>query len=176
METRVRRYVITMHNYQKEEWTKEKLSSSLTSKWKIDYLIIGSEVTQDNSVPHYQMYVEFTNPTTLKQVIERFSKITQLKPHVEIAKGDGSSNKIYCSKSNDYVEHGSITSQRLRNDDIAVNVIRLIVGGMNPMDLAHSYPEYALFVINKFKNLMDMYNNRQFVTQQPDADDGDLPF
>jgi mannose/fructose/N-acetylgalactosamine-specific phosphotransferase system component IIB len=176
METRLRRFVVTMHNYDKEDWTKEKLSSSLTRKWKVDYLIIGQEVTEDNSVPHYQIYIEFTNPTTFNQVIERFSTITKLKPHIEVAKGDGASNRIYCSKSEDFVEFGSMTTHRLRNDDIAVNVIRLIVQGMNPMDIAYQYPEYSLFVMNKFKNLLDMYNNRQFITKVSDADDGDLPF
>ncbi len=155
MDTRIRRFVITMHNYQKEDWTKEKLIDHITAQWLTDYIIIGEETTKDNSIPHYQIYIEFTNPTTQKQVIERLNTITQLKPHVEIAKGDASSNKIYCSKTQNYIEHGTIT-QKLYVDDIAVNVIISLHQGLSILQILLANKEYATYIIRNFKNLRDI--------------------
>ena len=155
MDTRIRRFVITMHNYQKENWTKEKLIDHITAQWLIDYLIIGEETTKDNSIPHYQIYIEFTNPTTLKQVIQRLNTITQLKPHVEIAKGDASSNKIYCSKTENFIEHGTIT-QKLYVDDIAVNVIAALHQGQTILQVLLENKEYATYIIRNFKNLQNI--------------------
>lgn len=183
METRLRRFVFTLHNYDTENWTKQTLIQTITTKWKIDYMIIGQEITQDNQIPHYQGYIEFTNPTTIRQVILRFSTITQLKPHIEDAKGDAQSNYRYCSKSNDFAQYGNINTTKLKTDDIATNVMRLMVQGLNPINIGHDYPEYSLFIIKNFKNLMDIYSARALSNSYNSHDpyneqeeDGDLPF
>jgi hypothetical protein len=155
MDTRIRRFVITMHNYQKEDWTKQKFIDHVISKWLVDYIIVGEEITNDNSIPHYQIYIEFTNPTTQKQVIERLNTITQLKPHVEAAKGDASSNKIYCSKTDNFLEYGTIT-QKLYVDDIAVNVIIALHQGQTILKILLENKEYATYIIRNFKNLQNI--------------------
>jgi hypothetical protein len=175
MEHRYRRYVATMHNYHKEQWTKEKLIKILTSLWLIDYVIIGEEITEDNSIPHYQIYIEFTNQTTQQQVIERFAKITQLKPHVESAKGDSASNKIYCSKSQNFLEHGKI-SEKLKAEDIATNVVDLLVNGLTLIEILIECPSYSTYIIRNFKNLQDVQNTIKLTEHKPKIDDGDLPF
>lgn len=177
MDNRVRRFVLTMHNYQNESWTKQKLMTAITSLWLIDYAIIGEEITEQNSIPHYQIYIEYTNPTTLKQVIERFNKITKLKPHVEVAKGDASSNKIYCSKNQNFLEHGTIT-EKIYVDDIAVNVITLLHKGESLLEILLSNKSYAQYIVRNFKNLSDIQNTIRIQNLvKPTLDDeGDLPF
>lgn len=176
MDNRVRRFVLTMHNYQNELWTKEKLMTAITSLWLIDYAIIGEEITEQNSIPHYQIYIEYTNPTTQSQVIERFNKITKLKPHVEVAKGDGSSNKIYCSKSQNFLEHGTL-SQKIYTDDIAVNVITLLHKGESLLQILLSNKSYATYIVRNFKNLQQIESTIR-VENPPlsQIDEGDLPF
>ena len=161
MDNRVRRFVLTMHNYQNESWTKEKLMTAITSSWLIDYAIIGEEITEQNSIPHYQIYIEYTNPTTQSQVIERFNKITKLKPHVELAKGDGSSNKIYCSKSKNFLEQGTL-SLKIYSDDIAVNVITLLHKGESLLQILLSNKSYATYIIRNFKNLQNIEQTIKF--------------
>ena len=173
---RLRRWHITMHNFQTENWTKESLIQIFTTKWEIDYMIVGEELTLDNQIPHYQIYVEFTNPTTLKQIIERFNKITKLKPHIEDAKGDALQNKTYCSKNQNFLEHGQIT-QKLSIADVAVNVIMLLNQGTRLIDIMVQFKQYTNYCVKNFNNLIKIQDNiPASATYRQNKDDGDLPF
>lgn len=173
---RIRRWHITFHNYQSENWTKESLIQILTTKWDIDYMIIGEELTEENKIPHYQMYIEFTNPTTLTQVIERFNKITKLKPHIEDAKGDAQQNKNYCSKNQNFLEHGQIT-KKLNIADVAVNIIMLLNQGVKLVDIMVQFKEYTNYCVRNFNNLMKIQDNiPASSTFRENKDEGDIPF
>lgn len=86
----------------------------LCSQHKIYYAIWGKEIAPTTGTPHLQGYVAFVERTA-------FSTIRRLLPgsHIENARGDPSTNRVYCRKDGDFTEFGrfdSIPFQGKRSD------------------------------------------------------------
>jgi hypothetical protein len=171
---RVRRFSFNIHNYQEKGYTAERLVKEFSDAWKIDYMIVGQEITQDNQIHHLQGYVEFSSPTTWEQVRQRFVSTIGYVSDLQISKGDGESNYKYCSKSGTYTEYGS-RSLTVKTDDIAINVIQLITQGYSLVEIMTNNKNYTHYIIRNYPNLfkiqLDMYNQRKI-----NVDDKDLPF
>lgn len=67
------------------------------------YLIVGDEIAPTTSQKHFQAYVQFMQRKRLSSVRKLSSTA-----HWEPAKGDGESNKAYCTKEKLHLEHGEM--------------------------------------------------------------------
>lgn len=171
---RVRRFSFNIHNYQEKGYSHERLISEFTNGWKVDYMIVGQEITEENKVPHLQGYVEFSSPATWEQVRERFLSTIGYVSDLKVSKGDAESNYKYCSKSNDFKEYGT-RSNKVSYDDIAVNVISLITQGYSLPEIMINNKNYSHYIIRNYPNLfkiqLDLHTARKIK-----IDDKDLPF
>lgn len=171
---RVRRYSFNIHNYQEKGYSAQRLVKEFSDAWKIDYMIVGEEITQENQIKHLQGYVEFSSPTTWEQVRQRFVSTIGYVSDLQVSKGDGESNFKYCSKSGTYTEYGS-RSQNIKTEDIAINVIQLLTQGYSLSEIMINNKNYTHYVIRNYPNLfkiqLDLYNS-----QKINVDDNDLPF
>jgi hypothetical protein len=171
---RVRRFSFNIHNYQEKNYSHEKLIQEFTNSWKIDYMVVGEEITETNSIPHLQGYVEFSSPATWQQVRERFISTIGYVSDLQISKADAESNYKYCTKSNNFKEHGT-RSLRLNTDDISVNIISLIQQGYSIAEIMLNNKLYTNYIVRNYPNLfkiqLDMHNQKKI-----NIDDKDLPF
>ena len=171
---RVRRFSFNIHNYQEKNYSHQKLIQEFTNSWKIDYMVVGEEITETNNIPHLQGYVEFSSPATWEQVRERFISTIGYVSDLQISKADAQSNYKYCTKSNNFKEHGT-RSLRLNTDDISVNIISLIQQGYSIAEIMLNNKLYTNYIVRNYPNLfkiqLDMHNQRKI-----NIDDKDLPF
>jgi len=100
---RARNWSFTLNNYKEEELV-------IIKQLKYTYIIIGDE-KGENETPHLQGYIEFMDNHTLSSI-----KKSMPRAHLEISKGNGEQNKIYCSKERVLFEDGKIKQQGKRND------------------------------------------------------------
>ena len=66
-------------------------------------VVIGKEIAPGTGTPHLQGYVQFTERKRFEQV----KKLLPTGSHIEPAKGNPKQNLDYCTKSGDFVKHGS---------------------------------------------------------------------
>ena len=66
-------------------------------------VVIGKEIAPGTGTPHLQGYVQFTERKRFQQV----QKLLPTGSHIEPAKGNPKQNLDYCTKSGDFVKHGS---------------------------------------------------------------------
>jgi len=95
---KAKRWVFTLNNY-------TELDCAHFETMEADYLIFGKEVG-DSGTPHLQGYVELKTRKRMTELKKLFSGNTSQRTHWDIALGDGESNRVYCSKSNDFFEKG----------------------------------------------------------------------
>jgi hypothetical protein len=147
---RTRRWVFTLNNPTGEinEFI-ESLTKSVTTR----YLVVGKEFAPTTGTLHWQGFVEFENAATFNQVKQRIEGA-----HIEPAKGSNSQNRDYCTKGNDFVEYGQLFT-RVQTSEQASEVVRLIVSGMKPSDIAANYQALSAYVVNHYRALRDMYND-----------------
>lgn len=81
------------------------------------YMIYGEEICPESGKKHWQGYIELGCQLTFNQV----KNILPKEYHFEVAKGDVTANRAYCSKDGKYKEFGSPKSQGERNDLKRVN-------------------------------------------------------
>jgi hypothetical protein len=171
---RVRRFSFNIHNYQEKGYTHEKLIQEFTNSWKIDYMVVGQEITNENKIPHLQGYIEFSSPTTWQQVKERFNSTIGYVSDLQVSKADAESNFKYCTKSNDYKEYGS-KSLKIHTEDIAVNVIALITQGYSLPEIMLNNKLYTNYIVRNYPNLfkiqLDLHNAKKV-----NIDEKELPF
>nr|ATP66720.1 Rep [Rodent circovirus] len=102
-----RRWCFTINNYTAEEEEKVK---ALASRAK--YLICGREVGE-NGTPHLQGYVNLHKTTRMAGLKAELGG----RGHFEVAKGDDTANRDYCSKGGDIlIESGEPQKKGKRND------------------------------------------------------------
>lgn len=96
-------WCITINNWSEEDYLQ------LTSLEYV-YLIIGKEVGEQGT-PHLQAYVHLRKNSRLRALSSQLPRA-----HLTLAKGSAAQNRVYCSKSGDYVEYGELPRQGKRND------------------------------------------------------------
>jgi len=76
-----------------------------------DYAVVGLETAPTTGQVHHQGYMYFKNPV-------RFSTMREKVPgaHLEIAKGTGEQNRVYCTKEAVYFEAGTCPAAGKRTD------------------------------------------------------------
>lgn len=101
---RSRRWTFTLNNYQ--EVDESTLQSLVGPSMDITYLVYGREEAPQTGTQHLQGYLELSSKRTMKG-LRRLTASLSNRPHLEIARGDQASNRVYCSKSGDYTELGT---------------------------------------------------------------------
>lgn len=94
MTPRSRAFCFTLNNYTDQE---QKDIQEIPCR----YIIYGREKGEVEATPHLQGYLYFENARSLTAV----SKLIP-RGHIEVARGDATSNYNYCTKDNDYFEAG----------------------------------------------------------------------
>ena len=148
--TRTRRWVFTLNNPTGEI---KEFIETLTSRVALRYVVIGKEFAPTTGTLHWQGFVEFENPATFNQVKKRIEGA-----HVEPAKGSNRQNRDYCTKCNDFVEHGTLLT-RVQTSEQASEVVQLIIDGMSPSEIAVKYQALSAYVVNHYRALRDMYDD-----------------
>jgi hypothetical protein len=149
---RIRRFTFNIHHWKDNGIDKDTVIHLFTQAYAIDYMIIGEELTTENEVPHLQGYIEFANPATWEQVRERFIAIVGYVSDLQASKGDAKSNQLYCSKAGQFTEYGSFT-EKVKVDDQAVNVVKLLHEGQRLMAILVNNPAYSQYIVKNFTQL-----------------------
>lgn len=147
---RTRRWVFTTNNPKGEM---NEFIENLTKSVATRYLVVGRELAPTTGTLHWQGFVEFENAATFNQVKQRIEGA-----HIEPAKGSNSQNRDYCTKGNDFVEYGTLFT-RVQTSEQASEVVKLIVAGMSPAEIAAIHQALSAYVVNHYRALRDMYND-----------------
>jgi len=171
---RVRRFSFNIHNYQDSGYSHEKLVKVFTDSWKIDYMVVGQEITNENKVPHLQGYVEFSSPATWEQVRERFIATIGHVSDLQKSIADAESNYKYCTKHNDFKEYGT-RSIKIHQDDLATNIVALLCQGYSLSEIMLKNKIYTHYIVRNYPNLfklqLDLHQQGRI-----NIDEKDLPF
>ncbi|UBJ25905.1 replication-associated protein [Red panda feces-associated circular DNA virus 14] len=96
--SQAKRWLFTLNNFSEVE--RDGLLERLREL--SSYFIVGRERGEEGT-PHLQGYIIFKSQYRLARVKDLVSQ----RAHFEIARGSPASNRVYCSKENDFVEFGS---------------------------------------------------------------------
>ncbi len=107
---RFRGWCITDNNYREEEIDRYRDINGCT------YGILGREIAPVTKTPHLQGYLYFKTNITRGAAVKRINTATGRKPFIRGADGSAAQNRVYCSKSNKFVEWGAIPAQGTRSD------------------------------------------------------------
>lgn len=144
---RLRKWVITYHNYTQESldnWIAlgERCSQDSREEEKqseVRYLCFGEETGSEGETPHLQAYIELRNKKTLSFLKDLLQAPTL---HAEKAKGSAAQNKVYCSKEGIcFREYGTpgVQGQGRRRD--LESVREMIVSGATELEVANEHFE-----------------------------------
>jgi hypothetical protein len=172
---RNRRFTFNVHNYQEKGYSSQKLLEEFTNSWKVDYMIVGEEITEENKIPHLQGYIEFSNATTWEQVRHRFISTIGYVSDLALSKADGLSNQKYCSKGNNVVEYG-ILNKRQAVEDTSSNVISLITQGYDLIEIMAMNKLLCPYIIRNYTNLFKIYTDIRSSRKIEPVEEKDLPF
>jgi len=107
MSETTRSWLFTINNY-----TEDDERQVLQLAEHVAYMIVGKEIAPTTNTPHYQGYIYFNSPTSLRSVCKKLTRA-----HWMVAKGTPKQNEEYCSKSADLlIKKGEIPIQGKRND------------------------------------------------------------
>lgn len=100
---------------------------------QLEYLICGREVG-DSGTPHIQGYVVFKKRTTLQGARKCFPGT-----HLAIARGSPQQNRVYCSKSGDFVEYGDIPTGKGKRSDLD-ELGKRVLSGASTKEIQEDFP------------------------------------
>lgn len=143
--SRNRCYTFTLNN---PSITKDELLDKIKDYAKVMYCIIGFEVGSKEHTPHLQGYVRFMNSVAFDSLRKN---VFDEKAHLEVARNDDKTNKLYCSKDNDYVEYGSINDYN--DNKLDATIIDDIINDLPYVEIIKKYYSYVLYHYKDFKEL-----------------------
>lgn len=126
---RVRNICFTVNN---PTMQLEPFGLSLQEAQIVDYFLIGLEVGASGT-PHFQGYVEFTEPTNWSKAHELL-----LNGHMETRRGTAQQASDYCKKDGTFIEWGQRSEQGERTD--LQQVAEAVIAGVTLLDIAMNYP------------------------------------
>lgn len=94
-----KRFHMVLHNYSYDDI--EDIQTVFEQK--CDYYIIGREYAPKMHIKHLQMYAEFSDAITFKNLKLLFPETVRRRIHMEVARASAEANVAYCSKQNDYI-------------------------------------------------------------------------
>lgn len=94
---------------------------SIWDDTRVNYLVIGDEVSPTTGTPHFQGYIEIKNGKTAKS----WKKHLGNSVHFEARFGTPQQAADYCKKDGEFLERGELSEQGHRTDlDEAIDVLR----------------------------------------------------
>lgn len=147
MVKRVRGYCFTVNNYTDDDIVEifctyhNGVGDTVYSKTDCTYIIYGFEVAPTTGTPHLQGYIHFSQPKSMKYVINLIQRASLKEAK---ATGDKFHKRWdYCKKSGDYVEYGTPPQQGVDSD--CTKVLQSINDGVSYSELFVLYPRYMLY-------------------------------
>lgn len=125
--SRSRSFCFTINNYTVQD---EIDVFGLYAEYSCRYFIAGFELGE-NKTPHIQGYVYFTNQVTLSSVSKMLPRA-----HLEVSKGNITSNYDYCTKDGEFFEYGDKPDQGKLGKERIIDIMT------NPYDNYHLYNQY----------------------------------
>jgi len=110
------------------------------------YYIYGREVGEQGT-PHYQGYIQFQHPRTLRGV-----KILLPRAHLETRRGSRQQAIQYCEKEGDWTEWGDRPATALTQKERWQEIIRLAEAG-DLTKIKEEYPSMYLRYLEKLRSL-----------------------
>lgn len=130
-------------------WNMEKFNDPIWEMESVLYSIRGKEIAPTTGNEHIQWAIYFKNPRT-----ENGVKRIMPGAHVEVMRGTVAENQVYCSKDENYIEHGTVPKQGARKDLYAIG--EAIINGATMLDVAVGNPDKFIQYGRGFKALRDL--------------------
>lgn len=160
--SRIRAWVFTLNNYTKDE---VKHIESLINEKRVRYIVCGREVGEQGT-KHLQGYIYLNNAATFTSVKKLLG--TE-RVYIAQAKGNAKQNRKYCTKDNDYIEHGNMPEQGKRTDLIELK--DQILNGEKTVDEICVENPMAIHQYERtLKRLEDIYLRTRYRTQMTTCD------
>eukprot|EP00798_Chlamydomonas_sp_ICE-L_P018616 gene18616-25130_t len=104
MANKSRNWCFTLNNYSDED-------VALIAQWNVKYVVFGREIGEEGT-PHLQGFVIMKNKGRLASM-----KKLHATAHWEICKGNWEQNYDYCTKDEDFTEHGVKPISKAQNGE-----------------------------------------------------------
>jgi len=143
---RSRGWCFTINNYDKLGDLPDRLFQAFEDDVNCHYAIFGYEVAPTTGTPHIQGYVYYHTMKSFKQM----SALTEKKADLRPAKGTAQQNRVYCSKSGTFKEHGEPGEQGKRKDLDQVKALVTETGSIRKVieaDASMQQIKYALAIL-----------------------------
>lgn len=151
-------WCFTLNHYTEEELAKLNENASLYK-----YAVFGKEVAPSTGTIHLQGYILFNQ----KQRFNTVKGIVGARAHIEGAKGSPQQNRVYCTKSGDFIEHGELASGKQSALEV---VCQEIANGTSLASIAKEYPQVIVRNYNglvRLQQLLAVVKPRDFKTGMP---------
>jgi len=131
--SKIRNACVTINNYTEEHI--QHLDSMGLCTGIAKYVVYGKEVGKSGT-PHLQIYLEFNNPVSMKNLKNRLSC-----PHAHIEPRMGTSQQAsdYCKKDGDFKEYGTLSKQGGNRSDVS-ELADSCQEGKTIREIAEDYP------------------------------------
>lgn len=106
------RWCFTINNYTAEH---EQELKGLYDSGVVKYMVYGREIAPETGTPHLQGYLNFGTSRKRMSTVKNLCSALNAS-HLEAARGNGTSNKKYCTKGGDFEEFGELINQGKRSD------------------------------------------------------------
>lgn len=154
--SRARSWCFTLNNHTFDDL------QLLLSECDSDYLLFGFEIGE-NKVPHLQGYIQYKDNSVRMSQIKRYLP----RAHLEVAKGDFSSNLKYCTKDGDFYEFGDRprTGQGKRTDIEKMH--EMVKSGSSYEDICEAHTSLVYRYEKNVCNVMAKYKKHRSSNNPP---------
>lgn len=150
-----RRWSATWNNYDEDY---ESTLNSLLERKLISYLIYGLEIGKEGT-PHLQMYFELPKKKTLRglkaALLNESASLNSL--HLEISKGDLSSNQEYCKKDGQWFQFGTPMTNGTKRSILEVS--EAIKNGASLKTIATDFTDHFIRYPRGIEKAIELLNN-----------------
>lgn len=117
------------------------------------YVVCGREIGPECGTPHMQGYIRFPTQRSVTSVRKKLKGA-----HVEIAKGDAASNRVYCTKGQDFFEEGRCPLSRVaicKEASVAARNKLLLSGSINDLVVSGHIAVNTVPLLKKARMILD---------------------
>jgi Putative viral replication protein len=121
------------------------------------YMIVGTEICPTTNKTHWQCYLEFKTPVSMKYIKNAFEDKTV---HLEKRMGEREQARDYCKKEKNYVEYGVwATGQGFRTD--LVDITSEMASGKRINDIMIENPTIYCKYRNGLKDIQGSFDKKK---------------
>lgn len=123
---------------------------------RLRYIVAGLETCPETGRPHYQMYMEFDDKVTVRQ-IKRL--LQDPSAHIEERYGNAKEATEYCKKEGKWFQFGTPTKQGERND--LNDVYESLKVGKSLLDIIEEHPGTYIRYFRGIERVQDLFRRKQ---------------